>query len=249
MASAEVEKLKQNLEISEKKRSLLKRYSVLKNTEPENTGLWMMVDLMTLVLVFFIYLYASKIDMHHTVTYSSFQGVTPVEQKYEKHYFDRTREHLAAGSLMSEAGEEFSKLMEGRSNSDYSVEFNDEELVLVIGEKISFNTGEAELLPGIEQMMSGIADILKRYQEYNIAVSGHTDNRPINSSKYPSNWELSAARAVNVAKTLIKNNVRPDRIYIEGYAQYAPKSPNNSDENRQKNRRVEISLTRGEKTF
>ena len=77
----------------------------------------------------------------------------------------------------------------------------------------------------------------------NFIVSGHTDNVPIESTRYRSNWELSAARAVSVAHILLQNDViSVDRFKIEGYADTRALVANNSEQNRAKNRRVEISL-------
>jgi chemotaxis protein MotB len=73
-------------------------------------------------------------------------------------------------------------------------------------------------------------------------VSGHTDNRPIQTKKYPSNLELSASRAINVAKFLMENSVDPQRVSIQGFSEYRPLLENTTPQNRQKNRRVEIAL-------
>jgi chemotaxis protein MotB len=73
-------------------------------------------------------------------------------------------------------------------------------------------------------------------------VSGHTDNTPINTEQYPSNLELSSARAINVAKFLIDNGVSPHRVSIQGFSEYRPLFENTSHKNRQANRRVEIAL-------
>ena len=75
-----------------------------------------------------------------------------------------------------------------------------------------------------------------------MVISGHTDNTPINTEKFPSNLELSAARAINVAKSLINNGVSPVRVSIQGFSEYQPLFDNTLPENRQANRRVEISL-------
>jgi chemotaxis protein MotB len=75
-------------------------------------------------------------------------------------------------------------------------------------------------------------------------VAGHTDNTPIKTPQFPSNWELSTARAVNVAKYLIASGVTPERVSVQGYASYRPLRANTSSQNRQANRRVEITLSK-----
>jgi chemotaxis protein MotB len=78
-----------------------------------------------------------------------------------------------------------------------------------------------------------------------LEVSGHTDNIPISTSKLPSNWDLSAARASRVARYVIENGIDASRISVRGYANIRPRLPNSSVGNRSSNRRVEIRLYRG----
>jgi chemotaxis protein MotB len=222
----------------------LKKNLFSDSLETESSNLWMMLDLMTLLLIFFIYFYSSKIDSHHIITHGSPQGVTPTVHKYEKQNFNFDKEYFFEDSAFSSVEIELKSLFKEKQSSDYSVEINEQRLVLAISEKISFKSAQAELLPEIQEIMKNISKILIKYRDYKIVVSGHTDDRPINSEKFPSNWELSAARAINVAKNLIQNNVRPERISIEGYSHYQPKVLNISEINRQKNRRVEISLVK-----
>lgn len=244
MDSKEVKKLKQKIEFLEIKNSITKRFSGLTEVEQEGSGLWLMVDLMTLLLIFFIYMYSLKIDYHHKITYATPSGVTPIEKRYESRDDNRFYEHLYPDASFVEVEKDLMSILSDTESSEYSVEVNSEKLVLVIGEEISFRSGDAELLPEIKPVMKKISEILSRYNEYHILVSGHTDDRPINSSKFPSNWELSAVRAINVAKALIKNNLPPERISIEGYAEFAPRVANLTAKNRQENRRVEISLVK-----
>lgn len=77
-----------------------------------------------------------------------------------------------------------------------------------------------------------------------LEVSGHTDNFPVSTSKFPSNWELSAARASRVARYVIGNGIDPSRISVRGYANQRPRLPNTKVDNRSSNRRVEIRLYR-----
>ena len=75
-----------------------------------------------------------------------------------------------------------------------------------------------------------------------MAVAGHTDNLPINTARFPSNWELSAARAGSVIRYLIESGVDPARLRAEGYADTRPLTANDSDKSRAQNRRVELTL-------
>ena len=77
----------------------------------------------------------------------------------------------------------------------------------------------------------------------NVVIAGHTDDIPIRTASYRSNWELSSARSVTVTHEILRDKtIDPKRVVIEGYAETKPLVPNNSSENRAKNRRVEIIL-------
>jgi chemotaxis protein MotB len=80
--------------------------------------------------------------------------------------------------------------------------------------------------------------------ELHIRIDGHTDDRPISTLEFPSNWELSSARASRVARILVERGVSPSRIEVNGYANYRPRTSNNDQLGRGANRRVDISLVR-----
>lgn len=105
-----------------------------------------------------------------------------------------------------------------------------------------FRSGEAKLKPNTYKTLNKIADLLnKRFASHLIRVEGHTDNLPIRSSVFPSNWELSSARACSVARYFVENkDFNPNLIAAIGYADNKPLVPNTSEANRRKNRRVEI---------
>jgi chemotaxis protein MotB len=125
--------------------------------------------------------------------------------------------------------------------------WNQKRLVLVLGERIAFNVGDADLLPDFQPALKRIAEFVSSQKGYKVAVAGHTDDTPINNTRFPSNWELSAIRAVNVAKFLIFHGVNPHRISIEGYSAYRPLHPNTTHHIRHPNRRVEITLIKERK--
>ena len=74
-------------------------------------------------------------------------------------------------------------------------------------------------------------------------IDGHTDDTPINSGKYPSNWELSTARATSVVEYLISKGVDPHRLVAAGFGQFQPLEASGTDDARRKNRRIELKLT------
>jgi chemotaxis protein MotB len=125
---------------------------------------------------------------------------------------------------------------------DFSVRWDQKRLVVTLGERIMFRTGMANLLSESEPALKQIADFIGRQLGCRVLVAGHTDNTPIQTPQFPSNWELSTARAATVAKYLIASGVSPERVTVQGYSSYRPLRANTSPRNRQANRRVEITL-------
>jgi len=117
-------------------------------------------------------------------------------------------------------------------------------VVISIKERLIFKSGSAEIEKSSEEKLLTIAkDILSKIPNKHIRVEGHTDNVPIKSHLYPSNWELSSARATNVLRILVeKGGLDPTLISAVGYGEYTPLVPNDSDANREKNRRVDIVI-------
>ena len=107
-----------------------------------------------------------------------------------------------------------------------------------------FPLGKADLRPEVTKFLDRLAQIIKQ-TPYDIHVVGHTDDRPINTGMFPSNWELSLVRASHVARYLIKaGELEPSRFVVMGRGQYEPAAMNADDQTRARNRRVEIIITR-----
>lgn len=117
-------------------------------------------------------------------------------------------------------------------------------VVISIKERLIFKSGSSEIEKESEDKVLAIGkDILSNIPNKHIRIEGHTDNVPIKSSVYPSNWELSSARATNVLRILVeKGGLDPKLISAVGYGEYTPLVPNDSDANREKNRRVDIVI-------
>jgi chemotaxis protein MotB len=119
-------------------------------------------------------------------------------------------------------------------------------LVFRIREQGSFRSGEAEVQGSFRPVLGKIKNILKD-TEGRITVAGHTDNRPIRTRRFPSNWELSSARAAAVARELlVDDEIEQQRVRIVGHGSNIPVKENNTRDNRAYNRRVEIIITQGE---
>lgn len=112
---------------------------------------------------------------------------------------------------------------------------------LRVKDNILFATGEAGLSGAGQDLLSQLAERLDD-SEYRITVEGHTDNRPIQTWRYPSNWELSAARAAAVVRELIDAGIRPRRLHAVGMADTQPIAGNDTETGRAENRRVDLVL-------
>jgi len=131
-------------------------------------------------------------------------------------------------------------------NGSIDVETAGQKIIIRVREKASFGSGRAELKGVFRPILARVSKILKG-SEGKIIVAGHTDNVPIYTKRFRSNWELSSARAVSVAhEMMLATNIPSNRFLIQGYADTAPMAKNNTSANRAKNRRVEIILQQGE---
>lgn len=130
---------------------------------------------------------------------------------------------------------------ENLGNSIAVVE-NERGLILHIFDKILFPSGSAVLNEDSKQILSKLAELIKKLPN-DIRIEGHTDDVPIVSNAYPSNWHLSVARALNTAYYLIEfEHLNPDKVSIVGYSKYQPIATNETFEGREKNRRVDIVI-------
>jgi chemotaxis protein MotB len=109
-----------------------------------------------------------------------------------------------------------------------------------------FASGSADLNDQAKEVLRQIVDMLHDYPGYKVDIKGHTDDLPISTPKFASNWELSALRATSVLRFFMKNGVAPYNLTATGYADTDPLAPNTSDENRALNRRVEFVLEQKE---
>ena len=117
-------------------------------------------------------------------------------------------------------------------------------VIQILTDNLLFNSGEARIKPAGMDLLGHIAPLLRRQSGHHMVVEGHTDNLPIRSSVYPSNWELSTARASAVVRALIAMELPPQQMEASGRAYLQPLAANTTDAGRSKNRRVEIVLPR-----
>jgi chemotaxis protein MotB len=215
-------------------------------------------DMVTLLLVFFILILSfSTIELEKfRGAMSSMKGalgVMPEHQAvYEKIRMDpyekteiKTFERGFREKL--EMIKEFEEMIKKENLGELvEVQINESGVQLRLGDRLLFDVGRAELKPEAYKVLSGIAELLKKDFE-TLYVEGHTDNTPINTREFPSNWELSTARALRVLKYFYQvQHLDPKKLAAVGHGEHRPLVPNTSPENKAKNRRVEISIKWGQ---
>jgi chemotaxis protein MotB len=123
-----------------------------------------------------------------------------------------------------------------------SVNYDESRVVIRFSEEAAFRSGEAAIKPAMVPIIERVVEVLSGCSG-DVLVAGYTDDRPIASGRYRSNWDLSAARAVSVVHELVLNRQVPaERVVAAGRAETNPLVPNDSPENRARNRRVEIAI-------
>ena len=115
-------------------------------------------------------------------------------------------------------------------------------LTVDVAEQLFFDSGRADLKDTGKSVLKKVAEAIKGYNDKVIRVVGHTDNVPIKTKQFASNWDLSVARATTVVRFLQEAGVPPDRMVASGRAEFQPVADNDTPEGRQKNRRIEITL-------
>ncbi len=208
--------------------------------------LWIVTysDMVTLLLTFFVMIVAmSEVEVKKfKAALSYFQGRTGV---LTHDAIQPTTPQPLVTEESVEQAERYETLLEYLEENglqdNVQVDLTDKGLHIVIFDSVMFDTGEAELIEPARTVLRLVAGMVDEKVEA-IVVEGHTDNRPIHTGRYPSNWELSTARAASVVRFLLEQeNARgPSRYVTIGYGEYHPVETNETPEGRAANRRVEI---------
>jgi chemotaxis protein MotB len=136
------------------------------------------------------------------------------------------------------------EIKDGNYQNKIKVDLNNEGLNISIQDTVIFKSGDAQIIDKFDPVLMQISNMIRNLDN-DIRVSGHTDNVPINNSKFNSNWDLSYKRALNVMNFMIgKGKVRPDKFIIQACGEYNPKYDNSTADGRAKNRRVDILIVR-----
>ena len=235
--------------------------------EHENLERWLVsyADFMTLLFATFVVLYAlAQSDVN------SFKGIEEALRKaFSQNIFDNQssimdgRDSMFDGEngmtnpIMLEymspkyeqnAYEEIEKQVDDMKQDGLTAEIDERGLVIRMNENVlKFAPGSAELTQKSHEALSNVAKIIKeKFSIHYIEVEGHTDSDPVSSNIYPSNWELSSSRALNLMKALLaaNNGLNPARFSAIGYSEYRPIADNKTEAGKAQNRRVEIFIAR-----
>ncbi len=217
-------------------------------------------DMITLLLVFFIVMYTmSKIDasrfeaiaqsLHKVmggqgaILYDGAPGLSPGAYEPSPD-LGKEMERRETESLLAIKKQVEAYLEEQGLQGKVSVALEERGLLISFQDVVLFPLGSASLSPDSKVIVRQIGGILSQVDNY-VRVEGHTDSLPINTTVFPSNWELSTARAARVVRELVAaNKIPPERLSASGYGEYRPKKPNDVEENRRFNRRVDIVILR-----
>jgi len=156
-------------------------------------------------------------------------------------------EELRKQKLAAEArAATFRSLMEKlRSMIDagqLKVIIRDGRMLIALESDVLFDSGKTNLKPAGQTALAKVAQVLAGITDRKYQVAGHTDDVPIHTARFPSNWELSTARAVEVVNFLIANGMKPQQVSAAGFGEFDPVVANDSPEHRAQNRRIEIVL-------
>ena len=220
-----------------------------KPEEPEKGGKWLSTfnDMVTLLLTFFVLILSmSKLDVAkvNEAVYAindAFGMLSSAETGDIKAFEPFILPIKTRRSSLSEKKRELAEHIDKIGNMDAKV--MEGGVSVILKEELFFKTGMSEIEEKNYPFLKNLCSIFQK-TDCQIRVEGHTDDVPIENKRFPSNWELSVARAVKVVKYFIsKGNISPERLSAAGYGDSKPLYPNVSNHNRELNRRVGIILT------
>lgn len=142
-------------------------------------------------------------------------------------------------ALLRELASKFHKMIDA---GELQVGLRDGRMVLQLSNDVLFDTGHTEIKPPGQAALREIASVLSTMRERHFQVAGHTDNVPIDNVRFPSNWELSAGRALEVVHFLVGKGMAPTSLSAAGYGEFDPVASNDDARGRARNRRTEITL-------
>ncbi len=225
-------------------------------------------DMVTLLMVFFILLFAmgtieeqkwkqvkeslrSALGSQEIPELGTREGLDIIQDFADKVQIDKSTVHAVdeVGAMVAKEMNEITSEVEEfvyKNKLAGQVEVSQDErgAIITISDVVLFPAGKARMTFKGKETLKEVFDLLKQFN-YDVKIEGHTDDTPIRTARFPSNWELSAGRAAEVARMLIDEGFPPEKLSVQGFAQYRPRVPNTSAKNRAINRRIEIVYQRG----
>jgi chemotaxis protein MotB len=134
------------------------------------------------------------------------------------------------------------KLRSMIDSGQLKVVIRDGRMLIALPNDVLFDSGKTNIKPAGQAALAQVAQVLSSIADRKYLVAGHTDDVPIHSARFPSNWELSTGRAVEVTKFLVASGMKPQVLAASGYGEFDPVAPNDSPDHRAQNRRIEIVL-------
>lgn len=218
----------------------------------EDTHRWMVsyADFITLLFAFFVVMYAISsvnVSKYKSLAEGMNSAFTSKSKGQSVADVAQTKKDMktAVESPIKDK-DQFNQLIKALSalqDSDYHMNPQDGWVELDIKANALFDSGSANLRPVAVLKLMKLASIIKTLP-YSIAIEGYTDNMPIETEQYPSNWELSSARAAAVARTLSSFGVNQKQLSVTGYGEQYPVADNGSEEGRAQNRRVNVIIAK-----
>ena len=209
----------------------------------EGSPAWMatFADMMSLLLTFFILMYAIASQNTARVLHE----VLGIEEK-SLGVIDLIDEITIKKSLQELTGLNNPNILDDMDDiaedSAMAVDTNEAKVVVRVPGANLFKPGQADLQLAGRPVLDGVIAVIRKYPDYKIHIQGHTDDDPISTEKFPTNWELSAARATAVLRYFFDKGVEPEKMTATGYADTFPLASNDTDQGRTINRRVEFVL-------
>ncbi len=193
-------------------------------------------DIMMVVFVMFAVLFIYSLSKRDIADAFKIPNATKMEAPRQEVRQEMTPEQL---NQMSR------RLRQDTRPDQISVAVDKEQSIKVsASDSLFFDLGKADIKPEAIEFLRNFAEVVKKTKT-NIRIEGHTDSFPIHSPAFPTNWELSAIRAVKIARFLIEENgIEPERFTVAGHSLYKPAAPNTTPENKAINRRVEIFISK-----
>lgn len=195
-------------------------------------------DFVTMLLALFMVLFAIvRIDNSKLVEFQ-----TKMQKTFAGKTINNVTKYQGNGQISAIQNPEIEKLFRENISQSKSIKLlkGDKGLIIRVNNKMLFDEGSAEIKENAKDSLNGIINVLTKIDNP-VIIEGHTDSTPIKNVKYPSNWELSTARATNIISYMMKHGkISPKRLCAVGYGEYTPLADNTSISGRMLNRRVDI---------